>query len=175
MGTLDAFDNVEAQIGACGIWCGSCVVGNGTLRELTRRFEELTVAYGSREWAPRDFSYEEFSQGLASIRDMGLCPGCVRGGGRDDCEIRACASRFGLDDCELCPEPAACQQAAIIETRRSGALEAGLVVRTGEAGRDELLAQWTADLAKRWPCRILFEDSASTCLRSAFTISRSGT
>jgi hypothetical protein len=159
MGTLEAFDNVKAQMGACGIWCGSCVVGNGTLRELTRRFEELTVAYGLREWAPKDFGYEEFSQGLASIRDMDLCPGCVKGGGREDCEIRACASRLGLDDCGLCPEPAGCEQAAIFETMRSGALKAGLMVRTGEAGRDELLDQWTSDLAERWPCRILFEDS----------------
>jgi hypothetical protein len=160
MGTPKAFDNVKVQIGACGIWCGSCVVGNGTLRELTRRFEELSAAYGLREWAPRDFSYEGFSQGLASIRDMDLCPGCLRGGGREDCEIRGCASRLGLDDCGLCPEPAACEQAAIIETMRSGARKAGLMVRTGGAGRDELLDQWTADLAARWPCRILFEESA---------------
>jgi hypothetical protein len=160
MGTPEAFENVKAQIGVCGIWCGSCVVGNGTLRELTRRFEELTVAYGLREWAPRDFSYEEFSQGLASIQGMDLCPGCLRGGGREGCEIRACATHLGLDDCGRCPEPAACEQATIIETMRSGALKAGLMVSTGEAGRDELLDQWTADLAERWPCRILFEDGA---------------
>ncbi len=36
----EAFDRVKAQIGACGIWCGSCAVGNGSLRELSRRFEE---------------------------------------------------------------------------------------------------------------------------------------
>ena len=95
MGTLEAFENVKAQIGPCGIWCGSCVVGNGALRELTRRYEELTVAYGLAEWAPRDFSYEEFSKGLASLRDMDPCPGCVRGGGREGCEIRACASNHG--------------------------------------------------------------------------------
>jgi hypothetical protein len=160
MGNLEGFDNVKAEMGACSIWCGSCAVGNGTLRELTRRFEELTVVYGLREWAPSEFRYEEFSQGLASIRDMGLCPGCVRGGGREDCVIRACASRLGLDDCGLCPESAACEHAAIIETMRSGALKAGLIARSSEAGRDEHLDQWTADLAERWPCRILFEDSA---------------
>lgn len=160
MGTLEGFDNVKTQMGACGIWCGSCVVGNGTLRELTRRFDELTVAYGLREWAPKDFRYEEFSQGLVSIQDMGLCPGCERGGGREDCEIRACSSRLGLDDCGLCTESDAGEHAAIIETMRSGALKAGLMVRTGQAGRDGLLDQWTSDLAERWPCHILFEDSA---------------
>lgn len=160
MGTLEAFENVKDQIGACGIWCGSCVVGNGTLRELTRRFDELTVAYGLREWAPTDFAYGEFSQGLASIQNMAPCPGCAKGGGREHCEIRACASSLGLDDCGPCPEPAACEHAEIIESMRTGALAAGLVVSTGKVRRDELLDRWSADLAEHWPCRILFEDSA---------------
>jgi hypothetical protein len=159
MGTLDAFETVKAQIGTCGIWCGSCAVGNGTLQELTRRFEKLTSAYGLREWAPTDFSYEEFSQGLSSIQSMDLCPGCARGGGREGCEIRACASRSGLHDCGLCPEPAVCEHAAIIETMRSGALKAGLIVRAREAGREEPLDHWTAELAKQWPSCILFEKS----------------
>jgi hypothetical protein len=118
MGTLEAFDNVRVQLGSCGIWCGSCAVGNGTPRELTSRFEKLTVAYGLREWAPRDFRRERFSQGLASTRAMDLCPGCKRGGSRESCEVRAWASRLGLDDCRLCPEPDSCGHAAIIETMR---------------------------------------------------------
>jgi hypothetical protein len=66
-GTLKkAFENVREQIGFCGIWCGSCVVGNGTLRELTERCEEIIGAYGLEEWAPRDFDYKEFLKGLAS-------------------------------------------------------------------------------------------------------------
>lgn len=35
------FDNVENQIGLCGIWCGSCPAGNGSVVELTRRYEEI--------------------------------------------------------------------------------------------------------------------------------------
>ena len=153
---LEAFENVRAQIGACGIWCGSCVQGNGTLRELTRRFEELTEDYGLREWAPRNFDYEEFSRGLASIQGMTLCPGCAKGGGREGCEIRACASRKGLDDCGLCPESARCEHVEILETMRSGALAAGLVVKAGEADGEELVEQWTASLTQRWPYCILF-------------------
>lgn len=48
----EAFDRVKAQIGACGIWCGSCSVGNGSLRELSRRFEEVLEGHGVGEWAP---------------------------------------------------------------------------------------------------------------------------
>lgn len=32
----EGYRSVERQIGYCGIWCGSCIVGNGALRELSR-------------------------------------------------------------------------------------------------------------------------------------------
>ena len=43
------FENVKAQVGYCGIWCGSCVVGNGALSGLTRRYRELIDALGVLE------------------------------------------------------------------------------------------------------------------------------
>ena len=67
------FENVKDQIGYCGIWCGSCVVGNGTLRELTKRYEEIIKSYGLEHWAPKDFDFKEFMKGLASIETMPLC------------------------------------------------------------------------------------------------------
>ena len=42
---IDALENVKNQIGYCGIWCGSCIVGNGTLRELTDKYKDLTETY----------------------------------------------------------------------------------------------------------------------------------
>lgn len=33
MSTTKHFDSVKDQIGRCGIWCGSCVAGNGVLQE----------------------------------------------------------------------------------------------------------------------------------------------
>jgi len=49
----EAFENVKSQIGFCGIWCGSCVVGNGALKELTKKYEEIIKGYGLKEWAPK--------------------------------------------------------------------------------------------------------------------------
>ena len=43
------FELVKNQIGSCGIWCGSCVVANGTLRELTRRYAQMIEAYGLKD------------------------------------------------------------------------------------------------------------------------------
>jgi hypothetical protein len=51
MGNCDreALENVKGQIGACGIWCGSCAVGNGALQELSRRYGELLKGHGLDE------------------------------------------------------------------------------------------------------------------------------
>ena len=41
-----AFENVQDQIGACGIWCGSCAVGNGSLRLASQRYSEVLEGHG---------------------------------------------------------------------------------------------------------------------------------
>jgi hypothetical protein len=149
-------NNVKDQIGFCGIWCGSCIVGNGTLRELTRRYQETTEAYGLKGWAPADFDYEEFSKGLASIQRLPICPGCRKGGGRDNCEIRNCTSAKSLQDCTECDERSECKHTEILEKMRSGALDAGLSVKSGPAEGQDLIEAWMAELESKWPCCILF-------------------
>jgi hypothetical protein len=48
----NAFESVKAEIGYCGIWCGSRAVGNGALGEITTRYEKMLAAYGLKQWAP---------------------------------------------------------------------------------------------------------------------------
>lgn len=72
------FENVKHQIGACGAWCGSCVVGNGVLKKLTKKYQEMIDAYGLREWGPKDLDYDEFAKGVRSIQAMPSCPGAGR-------------------------------------------------------------------------------------------------
>jgi len=150
------FERVKDQIGFCGIWCGSCVVGNGALRELTKRYADMIEAYGLKEWVPKEFDYREFARGLESIQAMPLCPGCLNGGGRDGCEMKACASGKGIDSCCECGEPAGCRHSDILGKMRSGALAAGLYVKTTSVDKKELIEQWTARLKKTWPCSVLF-------------------
>lgn len=153
-----AFEDVKDQIGYCGIWCGSCVAGNGTLQELTRRYKEVTEAYGLKDWAPKDFDYGEFVKGLESIKDMPLCPGCLKGGGNPDCAMRTCAREKQIDDCSDCPAPESCAHKEALDEMRSAALEAGLLVKTKKADPEILIKAWTTKQKTTWPSLILFMD-----------------
>lgn len=154
--TRKAFENVRDQIGFCGIWCGSCIVGNGALQELTRRYEELITVYGLEEWGPKDFDYKELLKGLQSIQNTPLCSGCLKGGGRESCEMKSCASSRRITGCHTCREPVVCKHSEPLRHMRSGAIKAGLFITTEDVDRQQLLENWTAKLRTSWPASILF-------------------
>ncbi len=154
--TSDAYANVKSQIGYCGIWCGSCVVGNGVLRKLTEEYEALIKNYGLKDWTPRGFISDEFMKGLTSIKNMESCNGCLKGGGRDNCEIKACALSKKLRDCSECREIKSCPNMKILDHMRIGAQRAGLLVKRRKGNRFVLLKKWSKELRNTWPCYILF-------------------
>jgi len=152
----EPFENVKNQIGYCGIWCGSCVVGNGVLRILTERYEEIIQNYGLEGWVPKDFDFKEFSKGLESIQNIPLCPGCLKGGGRESCEMEDCCSNKHLSDCTECDDPGECAHQSILEKMRTGARQAGLFVKTENVDRQALIEKWITQIESRWPSNILF-------------------
>lgn len=156
---LEPFENVRQQIGCCGIWCGSCAAGNGVLRALTHKYDALIKKYGLEKWAPRDFDFKEFADGLESIQTMPLCNGCMKGDGRPNCEIRACAQSKNLTDCTECGHLAECSHQTMIRKMRSGALEAGMFVKTEAGDRQALIDGWTEKLKDQWPSCVLFMDA----------------
>jgi hypothetical protein len=157
---LKDFENVKYQIGCCGAWCGSCVVGNGVLKQLTMKYHEMTDAYGLREWGSNNFDYEEFEKGLQSIQAMPSCPGCRKGGGREDCEIRSCASAKGFRECVECQAGNQCSHREVLDYMRSGALAAGVLFREGAPVCDDPIEEWVTQVASKWPCSILFGDDS---------------
>jgi hypothetical protein len=150
------FDNVKDQIGYCGIWCGSCVAGNGALQDLTKKYDEIITNYDLEQWAPKDFDFKEFAKGLTSIQNMPLCPGCLRCGGRDNCEIRACALSKNFADCSECDRPEKCENVDLLETMQKGAQKAGLMVKTENIDRNTLLEKWQEQLKNTWPSSMIF-------------------
>lgn len=149
------FDNVKNQIGFCGIWCGSCVVGNGALKEVTKRFENIVDNYGLGKWAFEGLDFEEFKKGLASIQEVAVCPGCLKGGGKTNCEIRSCASARKLTDCCECDEFMTCENSEILKKMRDGARGAGLLVKDKGVDRKESIEKGIAELKARFPSCIL--------------------
>jgi hypothetical protein len=154
--TRKAFENVRDQIGFCGIWCGSCIVGNGALQELTRRYKELITVYGLEDWGPKDFDYKELLKGLESIQNIPLCSGCLKGGGRESCEMKSCAASKRITGCHACRELVACKHSEPLHAMRSGAVKAGLFVTTEDVNRQQLIENWTAKLRTGWPASVLF-------------------
>jgi hypothetical protein len=148
-----AFENVKNQIGRCGIWCGSCAVGNGTLKDLARRSEHLIGGYGVDKWGATDFDGEEFMTGLKSIQNLPICAGCLKGGGNDVCKIRPCVVNRKLVDCTECNEMKTCKNLEALQKVRTGALQVGMLARfeNDEADRQELIRKWTADIESRCP------------------------
>lgn len=153
---VESFENVKHQIGYCGIWCGSCVVGNGVLLELTKRYEAIIKGYALEEWAPKDFDFKEFMKGLESIQGLPLCRGCLKGDGNPECKIRACALKKKINDCSECDQSTECKNIEALEKLRTGALRAGLLVKTEDVNRQELIEKWTSEFKDKWPNHIIF-------------------
>ncbi|MGB2768918.1 MAG: DUF3795 domain-containing protein [Candidatus Zixiibacteriota bacterium] len=152
----ESFENVKDQIGFCGVWCGSCVAGNGVLRELTRRYEDIIERYDLKEWGPKEFDFKEFMKGLRSIQEMPLWAGCLKGDGRPNWEMRACASCKRINDCSQCDQPSDCKNSEALQKMREGARDAGLLVKTEDVDRRRLIIKWTRELKNIWPHSILF-------------------
>lgn len=146
-----AFENVKHQIGLCGIWRGSCVVGNGALEELTKRYEHIIRGYGVDEWGAKDFDEKELTKGLESIKNLPICAGCLKGGSNDECKIRPCASNRKVSDCIECSDMKTCKNLELLQKVRTGALRVGMLAKdeNDKAERRQLIRKWTAELKGR--------------------------
>ena len=151
-------EHVLPQIGRCGIWCGSCVVGNGALMELARRYRDLLDSHGLEHWGATGFDYAEVVNGLESISYLQVCSGCLSGGGRDDCELRQCPQARRYDGCVNCSEFSSCPHGELLEHMRSGARRAGLTVIDTSADVERVRTKPTAELRQHWWWRAVFEE-----------------
>ena len=152
----EAFENVAGQVGGCGIWCGSCAVGNGAILGIARRFEEVLDAHGVRHWAPPELDYSAFSLGLVTIGEIAACVGCRKGGGRDDCPLRVCSVARGVGDCTECADFGLCRNDELLQHMRDGARKARLFVRDPGDDAGDLMKSWPEQLKATWPSSLLF-------------------
>ena len=78
-----AYKNVKEQIGYCGLWCGSCAVGNGAISQLSRQLKQIVTGYGVKSWGPKDINYDDLITALSTLESKINCKGCLKGGGND--------------------------------------------------------------------------------------------
>ena len=77
---------------------------------------------------------------------MPLCPGCLKGGGRDNYEMKTCASNRHVNGCSEYHDLATCKNVETLQKILPGALAAGLFVGTENVDRQQLIEKWTAEL-----------------------------
>lgn len=73
-------------MGPCGISCGDCVLGNGTVAETAEKLKQFIQMYGVAEWAPTvpggsEVDFKGLDQSLDWIQTYTSCPGCEQNGG----------------------------------------------------------------------------------------------
>lgn len=156
----NAFEHVRTQIGSCGLWCGSCAVGNGCLTELAADLQQLITDYGLPEWAAVEAGWERFLDSLSSVKQTACCAGCRQGGGRDNCEMRACALGRGVRHCTDCASFGSCDEGVLLDRMRSGAAAVGMSLLMPAEDPDTMLPQWTRELRSRRPSCLLFAEGA---------------
>lgn len=111
----EAFEKMKLQVGPCGITCGTCPLGNGTIAETSKKTLEYVNGYGIKEWAPlvpggKGLDWAGFEKTIGWLTTHGYCFGCEQGGGPPDCVIRICSKERGYELCSQCGDVDGCDR-----------------------------------------------------------------
>ena len=106
---------VKDQVAPCGLKCGECGLGNGTVAENALNLKRDLEQYGVSQWAPlvpggKDVDFVLLGKNLTWIGEMIGCPGCLRGGGNPECPIRLCSKERGMTSCGQCTDLKECRK-----------------------------------------------------------------
>jgi len=155
------FENTKNQIGYCGIWCGSCLGGNGALQELTKKYEQIARCskYALEKYAPKEFSFDELMKNLAYAQAMPLCPGCKKNGGNPSCQVRLCASKRNISNCGECNELTQCGNFEELEKSYPRIKEDLMKIKS--VGQGKMIEKWTEELKTKWPHCVLLCKTAN--------------
>ncbi|MFB0558686.1 MAG: DUF3795 domain-containing protein [Candidatus Bathyarchaeia archaeon] len=109
----ETFEAVKYQMGPCGIACGLCDLGNGTVAETAKKTADYLRNYGVSQWAPlvpggSEIDFDLLFGSLDWVSTSVGCFGCEKGGGPPDCAIRICAKEKEHDICSGCPDLEGC-------------------------------------------------------------------
>lgn len=104
---------VKDQVAPCGLRCGECDLGNGTVAEMAINLKDYIQKFDLPSWVHElpggdDIDLDRLDQNLIWVSRSLKCPGCLRGGGNPDCPIRICSKKRGFSSCSQCDDLKAC-------------------------------------------------------------------
>ncbi|MFC1803887.1 DUF3795 domain-containing protein [Thermoproteota archaeon] len=107
--------DVKNQVGPCGITCGTCFLGDGSIANSAKTTIDYINMIGIKEWAPMvpdgsDLNWDETEKTLNWMTKYAYCDGCEKGGGPPNCTIRICANEKGHELCNMCSEIDECNK-----------------------------------------------------------------
>jgi hypothetical protein len=105
---IRALDVKPVELAAyCGLYCGACDIYQKRIGQSGNELKKVLDAYKFNEIAtqvPGLEDYETFAKVLNTIVTFfGQCPGCLKGGGPPQCDIRNCCRGKGYKTCAECP------------------------------------------------------------------------
>ena len=111
----EAFELVKDQAGPCGITCGTCTLGNGSLAENAVNTIEQINFTGVKEWSGMvpggaNLDWDKTLESLTWLTKYAYCQGCENGGGPPDCAIRTCANMKKYELCNQCNDIEECSK-----------------------------------------------------------------
>ena len=143
-----AYKNVKEQIGYCGLWCGSCAVGNGAISQLSKQLKQMVTSYGVKSWGPEDINYDDLITALSTLESKLDCKGCCKGGGNEACKIRECVQKKKITDCCQCQNKVACEHKEELKNVLGGAAKAKMLFKTKDADKQQLIKLWENQFKK---------------------------
>ena len=111
----DDLNEIENQVGPCGIICGACPLGSGKVSESARQTRKHIADCEIPTWAPfvpggEAIDWKAMDQGLKWMQKYACCAGCKNGGGPPDCTIRICSRERGIELCSSCIDLDGCNK-----------------------------------------------------------------
>ena len=98
---------------------------------------------------------EAFVESLDTLKKVPVCPGCLKGGGDDTCQMRECTKRRGLVHCDECDAGEKCPHVKSIEYMREAGKAAGMIALTSQEERTELINDGRNSYFKDYPGTLL--------------------
>jgi len=107
--------SLENQVGPCGITCGTCFLGSGTMAKTMGEASHYINMSDIKEWSSQvpggsEINWVETEKALDWMQKYAYCAGCEAGGGPPDCSIRLCAFERGYELCSQCNELDTCEK-----------------------------------------------------------------